>query len=124
MKIKSIKIEKLYGKYDFDWNLRSDVNIIAGDNGSYKTTLLRIMAIAIKTIPVLTGDVAERFIEIADSSRNTATTVIPEGAQDAIRRMMERSKFDFHTPNHFSKSSCSSLLARMRPSGCSFLNLA
>ena len=39
------------------------------------------MAIAIKTIPVLTGDVAERF-----------TTVIPEGAQDAIRRMMERSK--------------------------------
>ena len=37
MKIKSIKIEKLYGKYDFDWDLRSDVNIIAGDNGSYKT---------------------------------------------------------------------------------------
>ena len=33
-------------------------------------------------------------------------------------------KFDFHTPNHFSKSSCSSLLARMRLSGCSFLNLA
>ena len=52
----------------------------------------KIMAIAIKTIPVLTGDVAERFIEIAESSRNTATTVIPEGAQDAIRRMMERSK--------------------------------
>lgn len=50
------------------------------------------MAIAIKTIPVLTGDVAECFIEIAESSRNTATTVIPEGAQDAIRRMMERSK--------------------------------
>ena len=92
MKIKSIKVEKLYGKYDFDWDLRSDINIIAGDNGSYKTTLLRIMAIAIKTIPVLTGDVAERFIEIAESSRNTATTVIPEGAQDAIRRMMERSK--------------------------------
>ena len=27
------------------------------------------MAIAIKTIPVLTGDVAERFIEIAESSK-------------------------------------------------------
>lgn len=50
------------------------------------------MALAIKTIPVLTGDVAARFIEIAESSRNTTTTVIPEGAQDAIRRMMERSK--------------------------------
>ena len=50
------------------------------------------MAKVIKTIPVLTGDVAERFIEIAESSRNTPTTVTPEGAQDAIRRMMERSK--------------------------------
>ena len=50
------------------------------------------MALAIKTIPVLSGDVAERFIEIAGCSRNTAKTVIPEGAQDAIRRMMERSK--------------------------------
>ena len=58
----------------------------------YKIIGDKIMAIAIKTIPVLTGDVAERFIEIAESSRNTATTVIPEGAQDAIRRMMERSK--------------------------------
>ena len=50
------------------------------------------MAIAIKTIPVLTGDVAERFIEIVECGRNTLTTVIPEGAQDAIRRMVERSK--------------------------------
>ena len=50
------------------------------------------MAIAIKTIPVLTGDVAERFIEIVECGRNTPTTVIPEGAQKAIRRMVERSK--------------------------------
>ena len=50
------------------------------------------MAIAIKPIPVLTGDVTEGFRESAESSRNIATTVIPEGAQDAIRRMMERSK--------------------------------
>ena len=50
------------------------------------------MAIAIKTIPVLSGYVAERFIEIVESGRNTPTTVIPEGAQNAIRRMMERSK--------------------------------
>ena len=50
------------------------------------------MAIAIKTIPVLSGDVAERFIEIVECGRNTPTTVIPEGAQEAIRRMVERSK--------------------------------
>ena len=50
------------------------------------------MAIAIKTIPVLTGEVAERFIDIVECGRNTPTTVIPEGAQEAIRRMVERSK--------------------------------
>ena len=50
------------------------------------------MAIAIKTIPVLTGEVAERFIEIVECGRNTPTTVIAEGAQEAIRRMVERSK--------------------------------
>lgn len=44
MKINSIKIEKLYGKYDFYWNLHENVNILAGDNGSYKTTLLKILA--------------------------------------------------------------------------------
>ena len=50
------------------------------------------MAIAFKTIPVLTGEDAERFIEIVECGRNMPTTVIPEGAQEAIRRMMERSK--------------------------------
>lgn len=44
MKIKKIQIEKLYGKYDFEWMLSDDVNILAGDNGSFKTTLLRIIA--------------------------------------------------------------------------------
>ena len=44
MKIKSIKIERLYDKYNFEWKLREDVNILAGDNGSYKTTLLKIIA--------------------------------------------------------------------------------
>ena len=50
------------------------------------------MAKAIKTIPVLIDEVAERFIEIVECGRNTPTTVIPEGAQEAIRRMVERSK--------------------------------
>ena len=50
------------------------------------------MAMAIKTIPVLTGDAAERFMEIAENSQNLATTVIPQEAQEAIHRMMERSK--------------------------------
>lgn len=51
-----------------------------------------IMAIAIKTIPVLTGEMAERFVEMAEDSNHKATTVIPANLKNAIHRMMERSK--------------------------------
>lgn len=44
MKIKKVKIERLYDKYNIEWELNPDVNILAGDNGSYKTTLLKIIA--------------------------------------------------------------------------------
>lgn len=50
------------------------------------------MAIAIKTIPVLTGEMAERFVEMAEDSNHKATTVIPANLKNAIYRMMERSK--------------------------------
>ena len=50
------------------------------------------MAIAIKTIPVLTGETADRFMELVEDSRNSAATHIPEGAEEAIQRMMVRSK--------------------------------
>lgn len=50
------------------------------------------MAIAIKTIPVLTGEMAERFVEMAEDSNHKATTVIPANLKNAIHRMMERSK--------------------------------
>ena len=79
MRIKSIKIEKLYGKYDFDWNLSNDINIIAGDNGSYKTTLLNIIVSLCepKSVPdsyvlkgatiAMSGDVLIKFRSFRDS---------------------------------------------------------
>ena len=51
-----------------------------------------IMAIAIKTIPVLTGEMAERFVEMAEDSNHKATMVIPANLKNAIYRMMGRSK--------------------------------
>lgn len=43
MKIKELHVEKLYKKYNFDWIFDDEVNILAGINGSYKSTLLNII---------------------------------------------------------------------------------
>lgn len=58
------------------------------------------MAIAIKSIPVLTGKAAERFVSMADANRNRETTRIPESMRVAIQQMKERSKgFRIKHPN-------------------------
>ena len=43
MKIKKITVKSLYGTMDFEWDFDESVNILAGINGSYKTTLLSIV---------------------------------------------------------------------------------
>ena len=43
MKIKEFEIENLYGKYSFKSLLDEKVNIIVGNNGTFKTTLLNIL---------------------------------------------------------------------------------
>ena len=44
MKINSIHIAQLYGQYNFHWQqLDPQVNLIAGINGSFKTTLINIL---------------------------------------------------------------------------------
>lgn len=43
MKIKRLKVHSLYEALDFEWAFNEDVNILAGINGSYKTTLLNII---------------------------------------------------------------------------------
>ena len=50
------------------------------------------MAIAIKSVPVLTGETAERFIRMAEKNEASRDrTIIPVKLKDSIRRMMERS---------------------------------
>jgi predicted ATPase len=41
--IKRIEISKLWGKFDIEWNLHPDVNILAGGNGSGKSTILNLI---------------------------------------------------------------------------------
>ena len=42
--ISKIEIERLWGKYHIEWHLNPDVNILAGINGSGKSTILNIIA--------------------------------------------------------------------------------
>ena len=41
--IEKISIESLWGLYDVDWSLHQDVNILLGENGSGKSTILQII---------------------------------------------------------------------------------
>ena len=49
------------------------------------------MAVAIKSIPVLEGKAARRFVDMADANKGKPTTGVSEDMREAIRRMKERS---------------------------------
>lgn len=53
---------------------------------------IRIIATTIKSIPVLNGETAERFIKLAESNNDVEPTVISAEMRDAISKMMERSR--------------------------------
>ena len=58
------------------------------------------MAIAIKSIPILTGETAKRFVEMAEANKGTTATVIPDSMRQSIIRMKERSaKFQIRKPH-------------------------
>lgn len=50
------------------------------------------MAITIRTIPVLTGETAKRFVEMAEANNGHEQTSVPAQMKESINRMMERSR--------------------------------
>ena len=50
------------------------------------------MAISIKTIPVLTGESADRFIREAEKNSSNSRPVVSEEVKDAIANMLEASR--------------------------------
>ena len=44
MKIRQINIKGLYDDVNFNWKLQPKVNILSGINGSFKTTLLKVLS--------------------------------------------------------------------------------
>ena len=77
MKIKEFEIENLYGKYSFKSQLDENVNIIVGNNGTFKTTILDfIRFLAIDSVePTLTYESVSMSLEdgIVVTSKPTAS---------------------------------------------------
>ena len=81
MKIKELHIKKLYDKYNFDWALDERVNILAGINGSFKSTLLCIIR-----------QMCE--LEAGEYNLSHVNTIFSEGFQlDYVRTSLD-SQFD------------------------------
>ena len=55
--IESIEIKGLWGRYDVDWKLNPDVNILVGENGTGKSTILKAL---------------ERVKNVINDSKNTS----------------------------------------------------
>ena len=54
--------------------------------------MIYIMAISIKTIPVLLGETADRFVREADRNSANSRPVLSEAKESAISEMLEASR--------------------------------
>lgn len=54
--------------------------------------MIYIMAISIKTIPVLLGETADRFVREADRNSANSRPVLSEAMESAISDMLEASR--------------------------------
>ena len=90
MKLKNIKIEGLYGKYNLEWEFREDVNILAGDNGSYKTTLLKIIAALCEP-----EHIPENFgVKSAVVNMNDGTKITYRSFRNSLLKLKKESESD------------------------------
>ncbi|BCS85754.1 ABC transporter ATP-binding protein [Prevotella herbatica] len=77
MKIKELMIEGLFDEYDFHWKLNAntthDVNILAGRNGSFKSTILDIIYTYIKETQSINKfkDISSLSISFTESYKYT-----------------------------------------------------
>ena len=51
-----------------------------------------IMAMSIKSIPVLTGQAAANFVAEAESNKNQTTPALSEKAAERLKKVLEKSK--------------------------------
>jgi len=92
--ISKVEISNLWKKYDIEWELNPDVNILAGINGSGKSTILDLICVPL-TVGQLTKehdrDVNEIIITLNNGKRITFNKIVID---DTIKNIEKRAKFD------------------------------
>ena len=85
--IERIEIKGLWGRYDIDWQLNPDVNILVGENGTGKSTILQ----AVKNL----FDVTEKIAKDVSVSEDLHT-VLYDKADVTLKNNAESHHFVFN----------------------------
>jgi predicted ATP-binding protein involved in virulence len=68
--LKKISIQKLWNRVDLDWAFHPDINILFGENGSGKSTILKLIAAGLSDKYQLKKKVAFDFFNLEISDQN------------------------------------------------------
>lgn len=70
MKIKKVEIKGLFGKKDIEWQLNPQVNVLVGENGSGKSTILSIIYCMLNDLPNSNSNMIFNTSKISFSDEN------------------------------------------------------
>ena len=89
--ISKIEIFNLWQKFDIEWNLQSDVNILAGINGSGKTTVLELISETITkgSIPIYYWEFVKKIVV---TFNNSARIILQTITEEAIKKNETKTK--------------------------------
>jgi len=89
--IKKIEIKNLWNKYDIEWHLNEDVNILAGINGIGKTTILDLI------VGTLYGRLKGHTTDMVDSVKltfNNDQFITYSRIKDTLESLVKKAKKD------------------------------
>ncbi len=89
--IKKIEIKNLWNKYDIEWHLNEDVNVLAGINGIGKTTILDLI------VGTLYGRLKGRTTDMVDSVKMTFNNdqfITYRRIKDTLESLVKKAKKD------------------------------
>jgi len=87
--ISRVEISNLWNRFDIEWNLNSDVNILAGINGSGKTTILDLIVVGMGGYPEFSKDFDKVIITFNNGIKNILDRRNPISRNNVIQNLIE-----------------------------------